>query len=531
MLSPTLISAEAGIAEVHRFLQMGRGDEAEAAARRLQRQYPARGDVNEALALTLINIGKLGEAFPYAEAAVKAEPRNAGYLINLGRLYLRAELIEEALPVLEKAFRVDPRLYQAPWAMGEFFNRAGSGTKAVKYFRQALAACPPDKRSEIELMLADCLSSLGEVDEAERMYLRLAENPAHRGQALAHAANLRKHGVTSEMYDLVRQEIGKGGTPSPHQTELHLALGRMHENDGDYDAAYRHYGLAKETQPREFSLEEFRQRVDDLIGAFTPELIRSFEGYGDPSNLPVFVVGMPRSGTTLTEQIIAAHPKGGGAGELRRISWMWLGLSESKTAAHAFRKMRDGGPQRCRDLASRYVSMLRFLAPGASRVVDKMPHNFLAIGFIAVMFPKARIVHCMRNPADNFMSAFQNHMNAQHSYAFAPEDYAAYYHEYLRLMRHWRGLLPDRIFDLRYEDMTADPEATARALLEFLKLPWDSRCLRFHETGSMVKTFSRQQVRSPVNRASVEKWRNYAAHLAPLTGALRQESADNGYQL
>jgi hypothetical protein len=145
-----------------------------------------------------------------------------------------------------------------------------------------------------------------------------------------------------------------------------------------------------------------------------------------------------------------------------------------------------------------------------------MPHNFVAIGLIALLFPNARIVHCIRNPADNFISAYQNMMNPNHSYSYAQEDYARYYKEYLRLMRHWQSLIPDRIFTLRYEELVANPEEKTRRLLEFIGLPWDSRCLRFHEMGAMVKTFSRQQVRSAVHQGSTERWKNYRPQLQPL---------------
>ena len=203
---------------------------------------------------------------------------------------------------------------------------------------------------------------------------------------------------------------------------------------------------------------------------------------------------------------------------------MIQGLSEDKGPAHMFERLQEGGPERCKILAGGYVSLLKFLAPGAKRVVDKMPHNFVAIGLIALLFPNARIIHCIRNPADNFISAYQNMMNPNHSYSYAPEDYARYYKEYLRLMRHWQSLIPDRIFTLRYEELVANSEEKIRQLLEFLGLPWDSRCLRFHERGAMVKTFSRQQVRSALHQGSAGRWKNYEAELLPLLEILRDET-------
>ena len=531
MFDLTSLTVDTGITQIQGLLGAGRGADAEAAARQLWQQYPQRGDVNEALALVLINTGKAGYALQFAEVAVKAEPLNASYLINLGRLYLRIEMIEEALPLLERAFKIDRKCYHAPWALGEFFYLVGSGEKAVKYLRQAIAACPADKRSDIEMHLANCLSSLGQVDEAESLFLQLAKTPQHRGATLASAANLRKHTVNSDMFMQIEQLLATGTASTFSQTALRLALGRIYANAGDHQAAYEQCRLSKLMVEAGHSLAQTKNTVDDLIDAFVPETLQEFRDFGDPSRLPVFVVGMPRSGTTLTEQIISAHPDCGGAGELRRVAWMWIAMKDSKGAGHALKRMREGGPNRCKELASGYVRMLRFMAPGAKRVVDKMPHNFNHIGFIALMFPGARIVHCMRNPADNFISAFQNHMKPSHSYSYSPADYAAYYKEYLRLMRHWHELLPGRIFDLRYEDLTANAEAKTRELLEFLKLPWNSRCLRFYERGTMVKTLSRHQVRNTVHRGSVEKWRNYAEQIRPLTDSLRAEAAAQEYDL
>jgi tetratricopeptide (TPR) repeat protein len=523
MLNPQQPTIGDMIAKIYRLVQAQRGADAEAAARDLQRQFPARGDVNEALALVLVNEGKDEDALPFAETAVKAEPRNAGYLINLGRLYLKYEMIEEALPVIEKAFRLDPSMFQAPWAMGEFFQQAGNGRRAISYLNQAILASPEAQRPGIEVMLADCLSSLGRIDEAERLYRSLAGSEKHRPFAIAQAAGLRKHKVDSGVLEELQQELKKGAAARGNLARLHLAIGQIHENSGEYAQAFDHFTQSKVPLKKKFDLARFTATVSSNVTGFNADVLQRFAGYGDPSKLPVFVVGLPRSGTTLTEQIIAAHPKAGGVGELKRIGAMVQALSKGNGPAQLFESLQEGGPERCRVLAGKYVSLLKFLAPGAKRVVDKMPHNFMAIGLISLLFPNARIVHCLRHPADNFISAYQNMMNSNHSYSYAPEDYARYYREYLRLMRHWQSLVPDRILSLRYEELVARPEEEIRRLLEFLGLPWDSRCLRFHEREAMVKTFSRQQVRSAVHQGSTARWKNYRAQLQPLFEILGDE--------
>lgn len=504
------------IAGIRRLLREGHGVEAETVARKLQQQYPAQGEVNHVLALVLIRQRKDGEAIVFAKAAIAAEPRNADYLVNLGRLYLKYEVVEDALPLLEKALRYNPSLHEAPRAMGEFYYQVGNGHRATGYLKQALALSPSGQRHQIEMQLVEVLSSLGQTDEAERLLEPLAATGRFRVEALVQLAGLRKHTVESSIFGLLQQELEGGSTSPEASASLHNVIGRIYENSTEYSRAFEHFRKSKEFLKKEFDFEAMKQTVDSVIEDFTPDTLKEFEGYGDPSRFPVFVVGMPRSGTTLTEQIIAAHPKAAGVGELERIGRMRKGLSGGTSTAQMLEAMRASGPSGVRAMAESYLGLLKFLAPTAKRVVDKMPQNFLRLGFIALLFPNARIVHCQRDPADTFVSAFQNMMLPNHSYSYSPEEFARYYKEYSRLMAHWNRVLPSRIFNLHYEDLVSNQEAKTRELLEFLNLPWDSRCLRFQETATAVKTFSKQQVRSPVNRNSIGRWRNYQEQLQPL---------------
>ncbi len=516
------------IAGIQSLLRAKRGLEAEAAARRLQQHYPSRGDVNHALAIALIRQDKDGEAIVFAKAALKAEPRNAAYLVNLGRLYLKYEVVEDALPLLEKAMRLDPSLYESPRALGEFFHQVGNGHRAVAYLKQALAISPPGQRDQIKMQLVEVISSLGQTEEAESLLKPLAEIGRFRKVALVQLAGLRRHKIESSIFGQLQREL-EGGPPSAMESSsLHNAIGRIFENSGEYASAFEHFRKSKELLKKDFDFDSLKRTVDSAIADFTPEILKEFEGYGDPSRLPVFVVGMPRSGTTLTEQIIAAHPKAAGVGELERIGRLRKGLSPGESTAEMLDAMRTGGAARVRLMTDSYLGLLRFLAPSAKRAVDKMPQNFLRLGFIALLFPNARIVHCQRDPADTFISAYQNMMLSNHSYSYSPAGFARYYKEYSRLMAHWNLVLPDRIFNLAYEDLVADPEAKTREMLEFLGLPWDSRCLRFHETAATVKTFSKQQVRSPINRNSIGRWRNYQEQLHPLIEITHnKEQSDN----
>ena len=240
-----------------------------------------------------------------------------------------------------------------------------------------------------------------------------------------------------------------------------------------------------------------------------------------PGMVPVFIVGMPRSGTTLAEQILASHPQVFGAGELPDIDDISRQLERvvpgnlkypdcmELAAADTLRAARDG-----------YLRKLADLSSGAHRVTDKMPHNFEHLGLIAALFPNARIVHCIRNPLDTCLSIYFNDFNAGHGYATDLGMLGEHYNEYHRMMMHWKNVLPIKIFDLVYEDIIRDQEQISRQLLAYCGLDWDPACLEFYKNKRTVSTFSYDQVRKPIYTGSVERWRRYEKFLEPLIKAL-----------
>jgi hypothetical protein len=241
---------------------------------------------------------------------------------------------------------------------------------------------------------------------------------------------------------------------------------------------------------------------------------------GVQTDLPVFVVGMPRSGTTLTEQIIGNHEKGGGAGEVVRLARFGQRFKHNADFVEFIRQMDELGPKTVRDMGQNYLDLLRFLVPGKDRVIDKMPHNFMMLGFVALLFPGARVVHTRRNAADTCWSCYQNRLNDGHRYSRDLRTLGLYYREYLRLMEHWKKVLPLRIYESNYEELTADPENEARKLIDFIGLEWDPACLDFRSARRAVHTISASQVHQPIYRTSIERWRRYEKHLGPLKEAL-----------
>lgn len=492
---------------------------AEAEAVALLRDHPKRPDVHNILGVIYKQQNKRGPALQHLEFAARAEPQNPIYLNNVGRLYLDAHAIELALPFLHNALLINPKQTETLLAIGEYYRNVGKAALALPYLERARALSPDDDR--VKIGLAESLDVLGRQDESNVLYEELRQKSNYVSTSLYRLAmNLpseRNGPVAAE----AEQRIADGATGKDANL-LHTSLGFIHEKAGHFPMAFKHFDEANRAVKIEFNMGRFREWVDGVIAAFTPELLKAHAHAGSPSELPVLVVGMPRSGTTLTEQVIASHGQAAGAGELVRVNLLAKVIKYgSGWPAKEFMAALSGmPPQGIRDVADDYVRLLKFHGPKAQRVVDKLPHNFTNLGIVALLWPKARIIHCKRNPVDTCWSCFQNPLNDSHAYSRDLTYLGQYYREYARLMDHWKQLMPGQIYELNYEKFTADFEAEARALIDFVGLPWDEACLNFHEAGSTVQTLSRRQVRNPIYKSSVERWRRYEQELQPLISAL-----------
>jgi tetratricopeptide (TPR) repeat protein len=498
----------------------GRHDEAWTAANNLYGTYPKEATPNFVIALILDENKQKADALQYAEAAVKFAPNSVRNLVFLGKLYVDLGMIEYAPTVLHKAFELDKTAFQAPWALGKYYLESGQGRRALPYFELALNAAPLGTRSEITMDRANCLRDIGQVDLAEMAYKPLFDQPGHRVNALTGAALLRKNDQNSAYAQQVRVTLATGELTSRDRSNLFMCLGRLYENGRDFETAFLNFEKAAKALTSKFDMKEFAASVDDRIRVLTRDAFERFTSYGHESPKPIFIVGMPRSGTTLTEQIIASHSLAEGVGELDRMSRIAQSFSSRGGMRQVLDTMAEAGPVQWKNAGGPYLNLVNAMAPEARHTVDKMPHNFMAVGFIHLCFPNAKIIHCKRNPLDTFISSYQNPMTLQHGYCFDQSAYGEYYVKYLQLMDYWKSVLPDTIHESTYEDLTANPEVEVRRMIEFLGLPWEDACLKFNERESTVQTFSRLQVRQPINTASVARWRKYETHLAPIMAVL-----------
>jgi tetratricopeptide (TPR) repeat protein len=300
--------------------------------------------------------------------------------------------------------------------------------------------------------------------------------------------------------------------PLRHEISLRYALGKYFDDVKQYDAAFDSYRQANELTKRYGALYDrpkFEQRVSHVIQRFDPVFMSESPAAGNPSPRPVFIVGMPRSGTSLSEQILASHPEVFGAGEL--IFW------QSRLVAYLGETdQRRGDPAEIPGMARQYLERLNELSD-APRVVDKMPLNFMNLGLIHAAFPQAKIIHLRRDPIDTCLSIYFQYFNHQHRYANDLDSLAHFYGQYLRVMEHWRALLPaTTLLEVPYDQLVNDQELWSRRMVEFIGLPWDPRCLDFHRTERTVITLSKWQVRQKIHTGSSGRWRHYERHVGPL---------------
>lgn len=504
----------------------GRGEEAEKVYRAVLAKVPNQPDALNLLGVLAMEAGNHEAAFDLLERAVQARPKDPVVLNNYGNALSLVRRFEDAIRHLERALAIKPDMADSWLNLGRTLNFAGQGERALKCFNRMLEL-RPDSQSAMS-GISRALLSLGRTKEAESTARELIAAAPTSSAGYVNLSNAHKFKPGDPEIARVEELIASKDTGAKELRGLHFAAAKMYDDVGRYDEAFRSYEAANNAQAGKYDAKALEQSYSDLRKTYTRGFFEERKGHGLGSERPVFIVGMPRSGTTLTETIIGAHPKVHAAGELETIK-----RCEREMADLVFRD--DGVQKNARQLswvgaevlAQRYLDAIDVKAKNAAalRVTDKMPHNFQAVGFIALLFPNARIIHTRRNPFDTCLSIWQQNFNDAHTYARNLTDLGHHYAHYLHLMQHWREVLPGRMLEIDYEDLVENQEQVSRKLIDFVGLPWDEACLRPQDVNRTVLTASVWQVRQPVYKRSAGRWRNYEKHLAPLREALETAGA------
>lgn len=499
--------------------QGGQFKEAEYCYQLVLREHPENAEALNLMGTLVLEATRYDLSIEFLEKAVKSAPKVPKFRNNLANTYILNDQPELAVPHLRKALAQKPGMTEALMNMTCAYREMGKWKTALDYCQKVLDRDPKFMPARIEQ--AGIMADSGDNAGAASLFRQILQDCPDEFNAMIGLAASHKFTREDNDIELFETTLNEVKLSEPETISLLHTAGKYYNDIKDYDKAFARFAKAKEMVELSFDLPEYRKHVDRLSQLFTPLHFLKYQGTGSPSERPVFIVGMPRSGTTLTEQIIASHPKAFGAGELHDIG----SIASEITQAHYsqttyYDRLKTLTTAQTGHYAEQYLSVLARHSRSALRVVDKMPHNFEALGLIALLFPQARIIHCKRDPMDNCMSIFTHHFSESHGYNTSLEKLGLYYQEYNRLMDHWKTALPLKIFEVQYEGMIADQEGMTRKMIEFLGLEWDDACLNFHETERSVQTISRWQVRQPIYTTSVKRWKHYEKHLGPLKQAL-----------
>jgi len=476
------------------------------------------------LANQAFNIQRYDEAEKCCRLALSMYPKYADPCHLLGGIALHFDKYVEAVNFYEKALEVAP---DAPITL----NNYSVALKFLNRHEDALAAlnkCLLLKPKYFEALnnKGSVLSILGQMEKSLPFYEKSIKTNPLFGKAYYNIATTYKFKEADRYQKLfVKAESSLDQMTETDQMNMHFALGKYHEDLQDYKAGIVHYleGNKLKRDTLDYTVEQAENLMLKMEAVFNDSGDwASRTEVGSQSDLPMFVLGMPRSGTTLTEQILASHPKIFGAGELKILDKVAGGMPVNKNGFFPEKNEdQKGFEESLRARGEMYVNELRKFDPKARHVTDKMPQNFRYLGLIHVLMPKAKIIHCKRNPVDTCLSNFRILFGEKMEYTYKLEDIGRYYLAYDRIMKHWAKVLPGRVLDVQYEDVVSDIDTQARRLIEYCGLEWDDACLGFYKTKRNVHTASTTQVRQPIYNSSVGRYERYGDLLKPLLDTLK----------
>ncbi len=541
-------TAESLLAAATDALRAGRRDDAVSALREAAALRPVDPGIQRDMGFAWLEAGEPANAIASFRGALALEQGSAEAWLGLGIAYERVGEARSAMTAYDRATRVQPSFTEAWFRAGALAHTLGRTDDAVARFRRASETGPDqpfgrlgaaralltlnlDEEAELALreavaadpgnaiahnLLGNVLADWGRFDEARACFSRAVDlSPSLAG---SYYDLVRCRRVTQDEQDLMarmERALATPGIEAAQRQGLHLAMGKVADDLGDPVLAMRHYDAADALRPGSVSFDTagFDQVIDRIIERCSADAMAQASRHGNDSAAPILIVGMPRSGTTLVEQIVSSHPEAVAGGELP----FW---SERGAAWH-LDDAAANDPNFLAEAATRYLEFLQRIGRGAARVTDKMPFNFLWAGAIHLALPNAVIVHCRRAPIDTALSIHQTLFHPNLAFPTGGAALVDYFRSYERLTRHWRNVLPaDRYLEVDYERLTLTPEPEIRRIVAACGLPWDDACLHPHLKSGVVRTPSKWQARQPINRGSVARWRRYAGCLGALAGLL-----------
>ena len=506
-------------AEHHR---EGRLEAAEKLYREVVRDNPANVDALRMLGRIALSAGRNADAERLFRRAVKLAPDFAGAITDLGRVLKEQSQLEEAVECFEKVIALEPDNPQAHFQLASALAPAAMTPRAIQSYRKALELQP--KFPGALLGLGHVLKTAGQQEEAIAAYRECIRLRPDNGESYWSLANLKTYRLTGDDIAAMKKSLEKEGLTNQSRVNFLYAIAKALEDRADFEGAWEYYSQGNETQRMLEKYDPVQTEVthDAIIDVFSADFLSDRPAAGNPDPSPIFVIGLPRSGSTLIEQILASHSMVEGTSELPYVGRVATSLNRNRADGINYPEaVRELQEEHLQALGQRYLELAQVhRTEGKPRFIDKMPNNFPTVGFLHLVLPNAKIVDARRHPLDACLSCYRQLFAKGQTFTYDLIDIGEYFLEYERIMDHWHAVLPGKVITMQYEEVVRNFEVEVRRLLEHCELPFEEACLRFYETDRPVRTASSEQVRQPIHGRSIGFFRNYEDKLDELKEVL-----------
>ena len=518
-LNPAM--AELGAAESAQL--EGKLEEAEKLLKSCLARDPDNTKALRMLANIAIEANRYSPAKKLLDRAVKLDPNFTLAWNDLGNLFMRQDRYEEALEMIDKATSINPGFGYSHVMRGNILTRAQRHDDALVAYQESLNINAHNLGGLSGM--GHVLKTVGRTEESIAAYRECIRHFPGCGEVYWSLANLKTFEFEPEEVKVMQAMVEKEHIPYEPKVNFHLSLGKHFENEMDYEKAFEHYRLGNDLRRAHETYDPVMTQVmhDRVIEVFSAEFLQDHKGWGDPDASPILVLGMPRSGSTLIEQILASHSMVEGTMELPDLSRLIGGLAKrGKEGRIEYPEaLLNLDEEAIRNLGRSYIDSTSRYRSGKVHFIDKMPNNFPSIGFLHLLLPNAKIINARRHPLDSCMGCYKQLFFTGQSWSYDQFEIGQFYLQYQRMMDHWHEVLPGKVLDIHYEELVADQETQTRRMLEHLGLPWEDQVLRFYETKRAINTASSEQVRQPIYTRALNHWRNYEPQLQELIRILK----------